>query len=318
MPDTRISQELITVFGSINADLIFGMDRLPAPGQTLLARDLTIEAGGKGANQAVAAARDGARVTMVGAVGRDALAEAALAGLRESGVDLAHLALCERPTGCASVQTDAQGRNQIVVALGANAEISHRQIDEPLLDRSRIIMLQLESPLAEVESVILRAKKAGVFTILNLAPAARVPLESLRACSMIVVNEDEAEALAMWIGCGPDAAALNRALSVDVVRTLGSRGAEACSRTLGAFQSAARSITPVDSTAAGDCYIGVLAAEFARGKSLPEAMHRAGTAAALCCLRAGSQSSLPRRAETDHALEHWGESRAEAAAHGRH
>jgi ribokinase len=296
----------ITVFGSINADMIFSVDRLPISGQTLLAQHFKLEAGGKGANQAVAAARDHAMVAMVGAVGRDALAETALAGLRDSGVDLSHVAPCEQPTGCAAVHTDAQGRNQIVVALGANAALSHGQIDDRLLERTSLILLQMETPVAQVESVIGRARNAGVFSILNLAPAAPLPLEALRACGMIVVNEDEAEALAGWVGCAPDAAALHRALGVDVVRTLGNQGAEACSSASGVWRAAARSITPVDTTAAGDCFIGVLAAELARGKSLPECMQRAGTAAALCCLRRGSQSSVPRYAETDEALAQWG------------
>jgi ribokinase len=292
----------ITVFGSINADMIFNMDHLPRPGQTLLAQNFKLEAGGKGANQAVAAARDDAMVAMVGAVGRDALAETALAGLRSSGVDLSHLALTEQPTGCAAVHTDAQGRNQIVVAMGANTALAHGQIDDQLLERSSLILLQMETPVAQVQSVIERARNAGVFSILNLAPATPLPLEALRACGMIVVNEDEAEALGGWVGCTPDAASLHRTLGVDVVRTLGSEGAEACSSASGGLRTAARSITPVDTTAAGDCFIGVLAAELARGRSLSECMHRAGTAAALCCLRRGSQSSLPRHAETDEAL----------------
>jgi ribokinase len=292
----------ITVFGSINADMIFNMERLPQPGQTLLARHFNLEAGGKGANQAVAAALDDAIVAMVGAVGKDALAETALAGLRASGVDLSHLALCDQPTGCAAVHTDAQGRNQIVVALGANSALSHSQIDDRLLERSSLILLQMESPVAEIQSVIGRARNAGVFSILNLAPAAPLPLEALRACGMIVVNEDEAEALGGWVGCASDAASLHKALGADVVRTLGSRGAEAYAAASGGLHSAARSITPVDTTAAGDCFIGVLAAELARGKPLSECMRRAGTAAALCCQRRGSQSSLPRRMETDAAL----------------
>jgi len=296
----------ITVFGSINADMIFNVDLLPRPGQTLLARHFKLEAGGKGANQAVAAALDDAAVAMVGAVGRDALAETALAGLRGSGVDLSHVALREQPTGCAAVHTDAEGHNQIVVALGANAAVHHGQIDDQLLKRTSLILLQMESPLTQVESVIGRARNAGVFSILNLAPAAPLPLEVLRACGMIVVNEDEAEALAGWVGCAPDAATLQKTLGVDIVRTLGSQGAEACSSASGPWRTAARSITPVDTTAAGDCFIGVLAAELVRGRPLPECMQRAGTAAALCCMRHGSQSSLPRHAETDEALERWG------------
>jgi ribokinase len=302
---TISADRLITVFGSINADMIFELDQLPSPGQTLLARQFRIEAGGKGANQAVAAARDGAAVVMVGAVGSDALSVPALTGLKESRVDLSHVAVAAQPTGCAGINTDAAGRNQIVVALGANASLSRSQLSPALLARSSHILLQMESPVAEVEAVIFQARAAGVCSILNLAPAIALPLEALRACSMIVVNEDEASSLAGWLRCGPGAAELHRALGVDIVRTLGGEGAEACSAAGGLQRVAARAIKPVDTTAAGDCFIGVLAAELARGSALRQSMERAATAAALCCMRAGSQSSLPRREETDAAHSRW-------------
>ena len=304
---------LITVFGSINADMIFEIEQLPLPGQTLLARVFRIEAGGKGANQAVAAARDGASVAMVGTVGTDALAEAALAGLRESGVDLSHVASATMPTGCAGINTDSQGRNQIVVALGANAALSHSQLDTALLARSSHILLQMESPAAEVAAVIAQARAAGIRCILNLAPAIRLPLEALRACGMIIVNEDEAGALAGWLNCGPGAAELHRALGVDIVRTLGGEGAESCSAAAGIQRVGARPIKAVDTTAAGDCFIGVLAAELTRGSGLIGAMERASTAAAICCSRRGSQSSLPRHEEIREAHERWARRRQSGA-----
>ena len=298
-------RSLVTVFGSINADLIFGGENLPLPGQTILARDFRIEAGGKGANQAVAAARGGAMVAMVGAVGDDALAAPALAGLKESGADLSRVASVAEPTGCASIVTDVQGRNQIVVALGANSTLSSAALDDSLIARSGVILLQMESPIAAVAAVIGRARAAGVRSLLNLAPAVPIPLEALRACGMIVVNEDEAVALAGWIGCPPDAEGLHGALRVDVVRTLGSEGAEACAADTGAFRVPAWPIAAVDTTAAGDCFIGMLAAELVDGRPLQLAMEWACAAAALCCTRRGSQGSLPRRAEVEEALERW-------------
>ena len=299
------ADRFITVFGSINADMIFELDQLPAPGQTLLARQFRVEAGGKGANQAVAAAQDGARVAIVGAVGTDALAQSALAGLKASGVDLSRLALTGQPTGCAGINTDSRGRNQIVVALGANAALRGAQLDAALLARSSHVLLQMETPVAEVEAVIMRARAAGIYSILNLAPAIPLPLEALRACGMIVVNEDEAVALAGWLNCGASAAQLHRALGVDIVRTLGGDGAEGCTTDGGVRRVAARPIKPVDTTAAGDCFIGVLAAELARGVRLAGAMERASSAAAICCTRRGSQSSLPRQAETGAAHARW-------------
>ena len=302
---TISANRLITVFGSINADMIFEVTQLPVPGQTLLARGFRIEAGGKGANQAVAAARDGASVAMVGAVGSDALAEPALAGLIASGVDLSKVARSTQPTGCAGINTDAEGRNQIVVALGANASISEKQLDYELLSRSKLLLLQMESPVREVEAVIARARSAGVKCILNLAPAIPISRAALSACGMIIVNEDEASALGGWLGCGPGALQLHRALGVDIVRTLGGEGAESCSSERGFQRVRARPVTPMDTTAAGDCFIGALAAELTRGGSLADGLVWAGTAAALCCTRAGSQSSLPRHEETREAFTRW-------------
>ncbi len=295
---------MIVVFGSLNADLIFALDELPMPGQTLLARKLTIEAGGKGANQAVAAARDGASVVMVGAVGRDPLADVALVNLQDAGVDLAHVAAVEAPTGTASVLTDAHGRNMIAVALGANEQACASQISDALLARANIIVLQMENRAEEIEAVIRRANLAGKRTILNLAPARRIATDVLRLCGLIVVNEDEAEALGAWLSCGASADALRAVLGVDIIRTLGAEGSEAATADSRIFVPA-RPITPVDTTAAGDCYVGVLAAALDAGATLESAMWRATAAAALACTKAGSQSSLPwadaiRRNLADH------------------
>lgn len=292
---------MIIVFGSLNADLIFALDELPTAGQTLLARKLTIEAGGKGANQAVAAARDGAKVVMVGAVGRDPLADVALANLKEAGVDLSDVAAVEAPTGTASVMTDAHGRNMIAVALGANEQARSSQISDELLARADIVVLQMESRDEEIEAVIRRAQAAGKQTILNLAPARRIETDVLRRCSLVVVNEDEAEGLAGWLGCDASATALRAALGVDILRTLGAEGSEAAAAP-GLIKVPARRIAAVDTTAAGDCYVGVLAAALDRGMSLAAAMERASVASALACLKSGSQSSLPGRAAVDAAI----------------
>lgn len=282
---------MILVFGSINADLLFEMDALPAPGQTLLAKTLRIEAGGKGANQALAARCAGADVVMAGAVGRDPLAAVALANLRTEGVDLARVATAEAPTGCASICTDPSGRNQIAVAPGANAAAKQGGIDDALLARASLLLLQGESDIAEVETLIFRAKRAGVRSVLNLAPAVRVSDDALRAVDLLVVNEDEAQAVARWFACPPTAAGLHAALGAAVIRTLGHDGSEAATRA-GAIRVPAVPITPVDTTAAGDCFVGVLAAGLDRGEALKPAMERASEAAARACLVRGSQVSV--------------------------
>ncbi len=292
---------MIVCFGSLNADLVFRLPEIPRSGQTLLADDLAVQAGGKGANQAVAAARDGAAVAMAGAVGSDALAEVALSGLREAGADIARVRSLAAATGCASIWIDAAGRNRIAVALGANAQARADQITDADLAQATSLLLQMEVAMQETAALLRRARALGLRAILNLAPALPLDTDTLRLAGLLVVNEDEAEATALRLGCAPEAAALRAALGIDVVRTLGEAGSEAATQD-GDWHVPARVIDPVDTTAAGDCFVGVLAAALDRGAPLRAAMERASVAAALACGRRGSQASLPRRAETDRAL----------------
>ena len=289
---------MIVVFGSINADLIFKLDQIPLPGQTLIANGLTVQPGGKGANQAVAAARDGAAVRMVGAVGDDALAKAALTGLEGEAIGLEVCVLAGRSTGCASICTDRDGRNQIAVALGANAEIRAAQVSDAMLGRDSILLLQMEGPRAEIEALIGRARQAGARIILNLAPALPLDRAALAKLDVLVVNEDEAASLGATLGVGAGAEALRGALGITVIRTLGGGGAEAATAD-GPLHVAAPRIDAVDTTAAGDCFVGVLASGLDAGLELSAAMRRAVVAASLACLTEGSQTSLPRRADTD-------------------
>ncbi|MDR3495927.1 MAG: ribokinase [Ancalomicrobiaceae bacterium] len=292
---------MITCFGSLNADFIYELDRLPTAGQTLQSRRMRIEAGGKGANQALAAALDGAAVVMIGAVGRDSLAELALAALKSAGVDVGGVIAGGSPTGTASIYVDDDGHNEIVIAAGANAEASAGQLGDATLKATNILLLQLETPVSEVETLLARAKAAGVRTLFNLAPAIAIDLAALRLPDVLIVNEDEAAAAAGRLGCGCDALALSAALGTNVLRTLGAEGAEFAGP-FGRCRLPARPIVAVDSTAAGDCFIGVFAAALDRGDGLAAAMSRATTAAALACSRKGSQSSLPNRAEISAAL----------------
>lgn len=277
---------MLIVFGSINADFMFALDTLPAPGQTLLAAGLALQPGGKGANQAVAAARDGVTVRLVGAVGADPMADLALSLLRTLPVDLSAVATVDAPTGCACISTDAAGRNQIVVAPGANAMARQAEI---ALGPADLVVTQMECDPAETAALIRRAHAVGARTLHNHAPAGPLDPAALALVDVLVVNEDEAA----WL-----AEAYVPASHTVLVRTLGSRGVE-WSGGQGRGALPAHRTTPVDTTAAGDCFTGVLAAGLHRGERLPAALFRANIAAACACRVLGSQGSLPTSAEID-------------------
>lgn len=290
---------MIVVFGSINLDLIFALDRLPLPGETVLGPGVLIQPGGKGANQAVAAALDGAEVVMAGAVGRDTLAEAALAGLKAAGVDVRRVAAVDEATGCAAICTDPVGRNQIAVGSGANRLARADQVEDALLRPGTTLLLQMETDAAENAALIRRAQVAGCRIILNLAPALPLEPEMLRAIDVLVVNEHEAAWLAGELRAAPEN--LHTAIGAIVLRTLGERGAVFAGSD-GCGEVPAHTVVAVDTTAAGDCFTGVLAAALDRGMGLADATRRANVAAALCCSRQGSQASLPSRSQVEAVL----------------
>jgi ribokinase len=292
---------MIVCFGSINLDLIFALPVLPLAGQTVLGPSVRIEPGGKGANQAVAAARDGAPVVFVGAVGRDALAEDALALMRRSGIDTSRIIADAGTTGCAAICVDESGRNLIAVGSGANLTARQAQVEDALLDRATTLLLQRETEPAEIEALIRRARQSGARIVLNLAPAGPLAPDVMRMLDLLVVNEHEAAWLAQDMRCGQDAAGLHGALGVDVVVTLGEAGVDAAT-SRGPIRLGGHPVAAVDTTGAGDCFTGVLAAALDRGMALEPALRRANAAAALCCTRLGTQGSMPTQVETDAAL----------------
>ncbi|MFC7735264.1 PfkB family carbohydrate kinase [Roseomonas sp. GCM10028921] len=289
----------VTVFGSANADLVFPVPELPAAGRTVLGGAWRATPGGKGANQAVAAARDGAALRFAGAVGRDFLAGLALSALRDAGADLSTVAEVEAPTGAAAICVDPQGRNQIAVSPGANALA--RAAGVPPLAPGEIILMQMEVPPEENAALILRARAEGALPVLNLAPAGPLDPTVLGALHLLVANEHEAAWLAARLGCAADAAALHGALGVTVAVTLGERGAEAAGaggrHTIPAFPARA-----IDTTGAGDCWCGVLAASLSRGAPLERAMRRASAAASIAVSRPGAADAMPWAEETDRLL----------------
>jgi ribokinase len=289
---------MIVCFGSINLDLIFPLPQLPRPGQTVFGPRMQIEPGGKGANQAVAAARDGAHVVFAGAVGRDALANAALKLLRESGIDIARVIEADASTGCASICVDANGENFVAGASGANQAARQAQIEDALLTPATTVLLQGETNPRETEALIRRARARGARIVLNLAPPAPLAADALHALDLIVLNEDEAAWLAEHIGCPAGTESLHATLRITVVQTLGAGGVEAATAR-GLSRLPGRQVKVIDTTGAGDCFTGVLASALDRGLELPAAIARANVAAALCCTRPGTQGSMPTAAETD-------------------
>lgn len=263
----------VVVFGSANADLIFRAAALPAPGETILAHDSAVAPGGKGLNQAVAAARAGARVAFHGAVGRDANGAMLRAALETAGV-ATHLAEVEAPTGMAAIVVDAAGRNQITVAPGANL-LARAPEDVP---PGALVMLQMEVPPEQNAALIRRAR-----CMLNLAPAAAQP--ELAALSWLVVNEPEAAWLAAQLGTVPEA--LSETLGIGVARTLGERGA-AYAGPEGRFDVPAFPVAVTDSVGAGDAWCGAWAAALDARMPMGLALRRANAAGALACTRPGA------------------------------
>ncbi|MBV9736449.1 MAG: ribokinase [Acidisphaera sp.] len=289
---------MIVVFGSINLDLIFPLASLPTAGQTVLTPTARIEPGGKGANQAVAAARDGSSVVFAGAVGADPLAGLALAGLEAAGIDLSRVERTEAYTGCAAIAVDRAGRNHVMVAAGANLLARADQLEDALLGPGTTLVLQMETEPQQTAALILRARARGARIVLNLAPAAALAPEALRVIDLLVANQEEGAWLGTRLGTGVNAASLQQALGVGVVLTLGSEGAEAATDG-GRVRIEAERVDVLDTTAAGDCFTGVLAASLDRGLTVEAGIRRANRAAALCCTRPGTQGSLPTGAETD-------------------
>lgn len=294
---------MIVVFGSLNVDLTVPVTHLPEPGETVLGPGYQMVPGGKGANQALAAARAGAKVAMVGRVGRDSFADVALTELVAGGVDVSRVERDEHPTGCALICVDTKGQNQIVLATGANSAALERQVPDDWLTPETLVVMQMEVWPAQNWTLVARAASRGARVLLNAAPAGPIPGIALAALDWLIVNETEAVAVAAGLGLGrlearAAAAAIAGAADITCIVTLGGEGALAF-EPAGVWQVPALEITPIDTTAAGDAFVGAFAAAIDGGADLPEALHTASVAGGLACLARGAQSSLPPRAAID-------------------
>ncbi|HVC56155.1 MAG TPA: ribokinase [Stellaceae bacterium] len=282
---------VVLVFGSINIDLAVPVPRLPSPGETVLGGDYQLLPGGKGANQALAARRAGAAVILAGAVGDDPFGVLALANLQRDGVDLSRVRRSARPTGCAAIMVGTagaqRGENLIAVAPGANREAQAASVPDALLGPDTIVVCQMEVPAAENWALLRRARTAGARTILNLAPAAAIDPALYGELDIVVANEGEAATL------GGDTAGLARRLRLALVVTSGAAGSSTYLGDGGRIDTAALAIEPVDTTGAGDTFVGVLAAGLDQRLALGLALRRASAAAGLACLAHGAQSAMP-------------------------
>ena len=294
---------MIIVFGSINLDLVTRVERIPGPGETTLGSDYETSPGGKGANQALAAQRAGAEVAMAGAVGKDSFAVQALALLKAEGVDLSATMEVAAPTGAAFIAVDKHGENAIVVASGANRSAKAVQLERLALGASDILVLQRETPPAEVEAAAIHAKAKGARVIMNLAPAGPPGEKLLRALDILIVNEHEAltlgDALKLRTREPEEVAAhVDRVLGLATIVTLGPAGAVAYAK--GArFAAPAPKVAVVDTTGAGDTFVGAFAASLHRGLSFEAAMKRGLAAGSLACTKPGAQPSMPYATEIE-------------------
>jgi ribokinase len=297
---------MITVFGSINVDLVCRVRKSPLPGETVLGSDYALIPGGKGANQALAAARAGASVRMVGAIGDDDIGKVALDELGPAGVDLDAVMRRNGTTGVAIITVDDHGENTIVVSPGANAAVAADRIPANGIGAGDTLLLQLEVPQAEVFAAARMARAGGARVVLSVAPFAPFAPEELADIDIVVVNEHEAADFARHFGL-PHATpeetvrGLATRLGRTVIATLGPDGAIAAAGGE-VIRVPALAITPVDTTGAGDTFAGVLAACLDEGRDLGAAMALAAVAGSLACTRHGAQPSFPTRAEIEAAV----------------
>lgn len=300
----------VVVVGSYNTDMVVKTSRIPRPGETVINGSFTSGHGGKGANQAVAAARAGAQVTFVGNVGTDSLGDEAVTSLLAEGIDTSFMFRTpDHATGTAWIIVDDRGENSIVVASGANSALTPADVTRArdAITAADIVLLQLECPVPAVRAAIEIAADAGVHVILNPAPACMLDADMLRRVTYLTPNEVEAEMLtgiAVDDELQLDAAAsvlLERGVGTVLV-TLGARGvyiASAAGRdTVPSFP-----VRPIDTTAAGDVFNGVLAAYLSKGRTLHDAVLAANAAGALCVTRPGAQRSVPTLTEIHSFLE---------------
>jgi ribokinase len=297
----------IIVIGSSNTDMVIKTEKLPEPGETILGGVFLMNPGGKGANQAVAAARLGGKVTFITKRGNDLFGNQAVGLLMREGIDTQYIIKDpELPSGVALITVDSAGENSIVVAPGSNGNLSVEDIQQEVFENKKfgILLLQLEIPIATVEYSAIKATENGIKVILNPAPACKLPDNLLKNTWLITPNETEAEAITgveiTDITSAEHVAGLIQERGVkNVIITLGEMGAFIKSETYTGLIPGVK-VNPVDTTAAGDVFNGALAVSISEGKELMDSVIFANKAAAISVTRMGAQASAPYRSEVIH------------------
>ncbi len=292
---------MIIIFGSLNMDMAIATDRLPQPGETVSCPEYDMLPGGKGGNQALAAHRMGVKTALVGKVGDDGMGMRLMNSLKRQGVMVSGVGQSlDKPTGCAVVVRNSKGESHIISATGANADATADQVPDEILKPGNFVVLQMETPAAENNILIQRAKARGATVILNLSPVRAVPPEILRLVDYLILNEVEAAQTLALFGHQKQAdprlaaQALSRAFGNTCIVTLGAEGSRAALAAGGNIDIPSLPIEDVvDTTGAGDCYCGTLAACLHDKKPLAQAMRYAAVAASLSCREKGAQPSYP-------------------------
>lgn len=293
----------ILVIGSSNTDMTVKTVTLPKPGETLLGGEFRMGPGGKGANQAVAAARLGGNVSFVCKVGNDMFGDSAIKGYENDGICTSHILRSGKPSGAALIMVDNKGENCISVASGANADFCETDIEfvADLIRESSIVVLQLEIPVACVLKAAKIAYEAGVKVLLNPAPACELPTELFKYVYLMTPNQTESEFytgvhVQDEVSASKAAEALRNMGVGNVIMTMGCKGSMAFTQD-GEFFTPARKVDAVDATAAGDTFCGALAVAIVEGKTLKDAVDFATAASSLTVQKMGAQESIPYRKE---------------------
>ena len=298
---------MIFVFGSVNIDMVIPVAGVPKPGETLIGGDVSFLPGGKGANQALAARKDGSEVVMLASVGNDSFADVALDSLEKAGVNTDHVKKSDAYTGVAAISVAQTGENIIVLSPGANNKLSVSDFDPAIFSDCRVLITQNEVPFAQTNRVLKLAKQNDLTTIHNAAPALEMSKAELANVDFLVVNEIECEEIARSLGVGSDdigqmAADISLIGDTDCIVTLGKDGAIGSRNGQNQYFKAP-SIKAKDTTGAGDTFVGVFASEIAKGHDMSRAIQRGVAAGSLACLKFGAQSGMPTHEEIDEAFE---------------